>query len=166
MRSTSWYGGGGAMAVAERLSANFTRAEFACQDHCGFGLGPDDVSPRLVDGLQALRDRLGAAGCARPVRVLSGCRCVARNTLVGGGVHSRHLLGWAADIWVDGMTARELYAQVIEIPAFAAGGVGVSDEGGFVHVDVREGDLARQAAPDRPVRWCYREGKEAGWYEG
>ena len=135
-----------------RLSANFKAVEFACNCGCGYGLGSNDVSPRLVAGLQELRDRLG-----KPIHIDSGCRCVPYNLAKGGAAHSRHLLGWAADIRVDGMTARELYVVVLGIAAFSAGGVGVSDEGQFVHVDVREGDQL--------THWCYRGGKEVAWYD-
>jgi hypothetical protein len=51
------------------------------------------------------------------------------------------------------MTARQLYAIAAELPQFH--GFGVSDEGGFVHVDVREA----------PARWCYLGERETPWRE-
>ena len=127
-----------------KLSANFDSSEFACACKCGFST-PD---PRLVDGLQELRDDLGL-----PVILTCGCRCAQHNAAVGGAVRSQHVLGKAADIRVPGMTAREVYAMAAQIPAF--NGFGVSDEGNFCHVDVREA----------PARWCYRNGGEAPWHE-
>lgn len=127
-----------------KLSANFDSAEFACSCGCGYQ-SPD---PALVAALQALRD---AVSC--PVVILSGCRCAQHNAAVGGAVHSQHVLGKAADIRVPGMTARQVYAAAVETGAFR--GFGVSDEGNFVHLDVRE---------DR-ARWCYLKGAESPWHE-
>lgn len=122
------------------LTANFRRAEFACQCRCGF----DAVDVSLVTGLQALRDLIG-----RPIEILSGCRCKAQNAAVGGAVHSRHVFCKAADIRFAGMTARTLYTAAAEIAQFHD--FGVDDERGFVHVDVREA----------AARWCYSSGREA-----
>jgi uncharacterized protein YcbK (DUF882 family) len=128
----------------EQLSANFKRSEFACSCGCGYST-PD---PHLVEALQSLRDSIG-----KPVVILSGCRCAARNAAVGGAVHSQHVLGKAADIRVPGLTARKIYDAVACIPELH--GFGVSDEAAFVHVDVRE----------TPAKWCYLHGSEAPWHE-
>jgi uncharacterized protein YcbK (DUF882 family) len=130
--------------MSERLSAHFTREEFACRDGCGFNA----IDSRLVNGLELLRLQLG-----RPVEVLSGCRCPKHNAAVGGEPDSQHLLGKAADIRVGGMPARELYAAAVKVVQFR--GFGVDDERGFVHVDVR---LVG-------ARWCYRGGRQVAWYE-
>ncbi len=100
----------------------------------------------LVHGLQKLRDIV-----KRPIVVTSGLRCVAWNEKQGGSRLSRHLLGQAADIRVEGMSARMLYQYAIKVPVFH--GIGVSDEGQFIHVDIRFA-LAR---------WCYKNGKETAW---
>lgn len=52
--------------------------------------------------LQPLRDHF-----AEPVRISSGYRCQALNKLVGGVHNSQHILGQAADIYLDGDTKRE-----------------------------------------------------------
>ncbi len=130
--------------MTERLSANFTRSEFAC--HCGCGFAAPD--PALVTGLQSLRDALG-----KPVVVISGCRCARHNTAEGGARRSMHVAGKAADIRVAGMTARELYAAACQIPQFR--GFGVDDSRGFLHVDVRA----------LTARWCYRDGKQVAFVE-
>lgn len=52
--------------------------------------------------LQPLRDHF-----AEPVRISSGYRCQALNKLVHGVYNSQHLLGQAADIYLDGDTKRE-----------------------------------------------------------
>ena len=54
---------------------NFKVAEFACKCGCG----KNDIDQRIINMAQSLRDALGV-----PIRVNSGCRCEARNTLVGG----------------------------------------------------------------------------------
>lgn len=126
-----------------QLSKNFTREEFACKC-CGFSL----VDPMLIRGLQVLRDAL-----RKPVVILSGCRCERHNERVGGAKFSQHLIGRAADIRVEGMSARELYAKAKDIPMLR--GFGVDDERGFLHVDSR----------DVGARWCYRGGKQAPWFE-
>jgi uncharacterized protein YcbK (DUF882 family) len=129
--------------MSEQLTPNFRRSEFVCPCGCGF----DSIAAFLVTGLQALRDSI-----QRPVEVLSGCRCPAHNAAVGGAVHSRHLLGQAADIKAPGMTAREVYAAATRISQFR--GFGVDDERGFLHVDVRE----------TAARWCYHHGRETAWH--
>ena len=125
-----------------KLSANFRSDEFSCSCGCGYQT-PD---PALVAALQALRDSL-----ACPVVITSGCRCAAYNAQIQGAKASQHRLGKAADIRVPGMTARQIYDAARCIPGF--NGFGVSDEGNFCHVDVR----------DAPAKWCYRNGSETPW---
>jgi uncharacterized protein YcbK (DUF882 family) len=127
------------------LTKDFSRSEFAC--HCGCGF--DAVNPVLVEALQKLRDIIG-----KPVAIDSGCRCAAWNKKEKGADHSQHLLGNAADVRVAGLTAREIYRAAAGIIAFH--GIGVSDEGTFVHLDVRE----------HFVKWCYKNGKQVAWNAG
>ena len=127
-----------------KLSEHFNSTEFACRCGCGF----ETVDPALVEGLELLRLKLGAA-----VRITSGCRCLDRNREVGGSPASQHLYGRAADIVVPYLTGDELYKYARTIPAFSGFGVG----GGFLHVDVRTGAVAR---------WRYdREGRVIAWPE-
>lgn len=112
------------------LSKNFTKKEFACKCGCGFA----SPNPKLVEGLQALRDLLG-----KPIVISSACRCVSHNKAVGGEVNppSQHTRGAAADISVAGMSVSALAAAAEKIPVFKAGGIGQYPKKGFVHVDVR-----------------------------
>ncbi len=121
-----------APAADDRLTRNFRRREFACKCGCGF----DAVQLTLVAHLQTLRDVVGA-----PVRVLSGCRCWSHNKRVGGKTGSFHLLGKAADVTVEGMSAVELRAIAERLGLF--GGIGVYPSRGFVHLDTRR----------KPGRW-------------
>jgi uncharacterized protein YcbK (DUF882 family) len=128
--------------MTENLSTNFSRQEFSCGCGCGFA-NPD---PALVTGLQLLRDAV-----KRPVIIQSGCRCAAHNTKVGGAKRSMHVLGKAADIRVEGVSAVKLYQLTKRIPQFR--GFGVDVQRGFVHVDTR----------DVTAVWSYRNGKQVAF---
>lgn len=111
------------------ISKHFSRSEFCCRDGCG----RCDPSPRLVEVLERIRAITG-----RPLIVVSGCRCEARNKAVGGASRSRHLHCDAADIPPGRATVDQ---------AAAAGAVGIGSAGPWaVHVDVR---------PGGPARWRY-----------
>jgi len=116
------------------LSKNFSRYEFAC--HCGCGF--DQVDSVLVRALQTLRDRI-----ARPIHVLSGCRCRDHNQAVGGSPKSQHLIGRAADIMAVRLKPRDLAAVALGIEEFARGGIGIYPWG--VHLDVRPDGPSRRA---------------------
>ena len=141
------------------LTRDFSRAEFACKDGCGY----DAIDVALVDALQQLRDIIG-----RPLVVLSGCRCAAHNANVGGVGNSQHMLGKAADVhapswrpraaYSQPMSARALYAAAAKIPSFH--GLGVDDQRGFVHLDIRV-----LSPMQSPARWCYRNGAVIPWTE-
>jgi uncharacterized protein YcbK (DUF882 family) len=113
-----------------QLSTHFTRAEFAC--HCGCGAA--QVNPELIALLEQIR-----LAVDEPIHVLSGVRCVFHNAKVGGKAHSQHLLGNAADIFVDGLSPKQLHALIEQ--QFDTGGLGLYPT--FVHIDVRSGDKAR-----------------------
>lgn len=82
------------------LSKNFSRREFACKCGCGF----DDVSPKLANLVQEIRDELG-----KKIFIDSGCRCPTHNRRVKGVKNSGHLTGEAADIKAEGMKSLLLY---------------------------------------------------------
>ena len=117
----------------DRLAPNFQRYEFACRCGCGYA----DPTPALVAALQRVRNCMQAA-----VHVESGCRCKRHNLAVGGELDSQHLIGNAADIYVDGHFNR-LMVCVKADEAFAEGGVGVyamqlpERTRAWLHVDVR-----------------------------
>lgn len=110
------------------LTAHFSRSEFKCH-HCV----ATSASPQLLQIVENLR-----AIVRRPLKVVSGFRCVPHNGSVGGASLSRHLFGDAADLEVG-------YATVTQ--AEAAGAVGIGTKGRWVtHVDWRPGPR---------VRWVY-----------
>ncbi len=112
------------------LSRNFDRSEFRCK-HCLTLVGP---SPRLIDALQLLRDRVG-----RPLHVVSGYRCRTHNRRVGGSWRSQHVRGRAVDLPPG-------YATIGQAVASGFVGIGIRS-GHIVHLDVRPG-LAPFTFPD------------------
>lgn len=111
-----------------RLTAHFCLGEFASGD------GADEVlvHPALLHLLETVRAHFG-----RPVRINSGYRTVQHNRAVGGKPQSRHLLGMAADIAVEGTppAAVQTYAETLGV-----GGLGRYKT--FTHLDV-EGQYRR-----------------------
>jgi Peptidase M15 len=77
-------------------------------------------------------DRVRSLFGDRPVRVTSWLRPPAINKAVGGVVSSQHLLGWAADILVDGYSPSYVAKQLKES---WPGGLG--DSAAFTHLDLR-----------------------------
>ena len=106
-----------------KLSKNFDKWEFAC----GCGCGYDDISPKLVDKLQELRDLVG-----EPVIITSGCRCHAYNRHIGGVINSPHLEGLAADIQVEGVAPLTLAVIANRIPYIR---IGIYPK--HIHIDVK-----------------------------
>lgn len=103
--------------------SNFRIKEFACKD------GSDEilVDCELVEKLQIMRKHFG-----RPLIINSAYRTKEHNTAVGGTSNSQHLYGKAADIYISGVTMKEIadFAKAIDFR-------GVGTYKNFVHVDVR-----------------------------
>lgn len=111
------------------ISEHFSRHELACKCGCGF----DGFNPDLLPVLEDVRQHFSAS-----VVIDCACRCPAHNKAVGGGSHSQHLLGNAADIKVTGVSP-DVVATFLE-HAHPDGGIGRYNT--FTHVDVR-GTAAR-----------------------
>lgn len=136
---------------------HFSATELRCHGTGPDGIGPcpgcgnaNECGPTLVDALEALR-----AIVAVPIIIDDAYRCAVHNKAVGGVPNSEHQLGQAADIKIAGMTPVEMYRAALQVPAFANGGIGVSEsETGYIHVDVRP----------RVARWCYNlQGQQTIW---
>ena len=110
------------------LSEHFSREEMAC--NCCHGLPANGISQALLDGLEKLRTVIGN----KPINVTNAYRCQHHNFEIGGVRDSQHVLGKAADIWVDGYSAYYLGSVCREI----FDGVGIYIEDDFVHVDMRD----------------------------
>ena len=108
------------------LSKNFSRSEFACKCGCGQAI----INEELVDVLQRLRDYVEL-----PIRITSANRCEKHNANVGGVKDSKHIIGQAADIQVDGLEPETLY-RVLDQWYPSTYGLGVYNT--FTHIDVRK----------------------------
>lgn len=117
------------------LAPNIRVREFACGD------GSDAVliDQELVVVLQCIREHFG-----KPLHITSGYRTAVHNAAVGGSKNSQHLLGKAADFWVEGVAVATVaaYAESL-LPG--RGGIGrypkdakhPNRKTGWVHVDTR-----------------------------
>lgn len=109
----------------EKVGQHFKVKEFACKD----GSQVVFIDDHLVSVLDILRNQIG-----KPVIITSGYRTPTRNKDVGGARYSYHMRGMAADIRVNGMSAKEIANKLNEI---------VPNEGGiivyksWVHYDTR-----------------------------
>ena len=120
---------------ALHLTPHFRVREFACRD----GSDPIFVEEELAALLEAIRLHFGC-----PVAITSGFRTAAHNAAVGGSKSSQHLLGRAADFWVEGVPVATVadYAEKL-LPG--RGGIGrypkdaahPSRKTGWVHIDTR-----------------------------
>lgn len=118
------------MSANEMLSKHFSKKELACK-HCDKA----PIAKSLLTGLEKLR-----ALANRPLFVLSGYRCPEHNRREGGATNSMHIIGRAADIQADQLTAYELLGMVKQVTDFTGYGFYVAEH--FVHVDTRPGPLA------------------------
>jgi uncharacterized protein YcbK (DUF882 family) len=98
----------------------------------------------LAHELEGVRHKLGG----RPIKVTSGYRTARYNRGIGGTPGSRHVLAEAADIQVQGLTPKEVQAELADWP----GGMGYGES--FTHLDIRHLSRARPTT-HRRVRWHY-----------
>lgn len=116
----------------EKVGQHFKVKEFACKD----GSQVVFIDEHLVSILDILRNKIG-----KPVIITSGYRTPEWNAKCGGAKYSYHMRGMAADIRVNGMSAKELGNKLDEI---------IPDECGiivyksWVHFDVRAGKKYRK----------------------
>ena len=116
------------------LAPCFQVKEFACR-------ASDTIliDDELVVLLQCIREHFGAK-----VHITSGYRTAAHNAAVGGSKSSQHLLGRAADFYVEGVDVATVaaYAETL-LPS--RGGIGrypkdakhPTRKTGWVHIDTR-----------------------------
>lgn len=113
-----------------RLSAHFRVSEFACHGkRCCQKVLVDET---LVAALQAIRDHFGV-----PVTVNSGYRCEAHNRAIGGAAGSRHTMGMAADISVEGVAPAQVARFAEALGILGIGLYETAADGYFVHIDTR-----------------------------
>ena len=122
---------------AKQLSPAFRVREFRCRD----GTDTILIDEGLVVLLQCIREHFG-----KPVTITSGYRTAEHNAAVGGSKSSQHLLGRAADFYVEGVPVATVaaYAETL-LPG--RGGIGRYPKDaaypkrvtGWVHIDTRAG---------------------------
>ena len=109
----------------------FKKSEFACKCGCGF----DDINLKLVKILDQMREHYG-----RPIIITSGCRCKKHNTAVMGTQGSRHVLGKASDLYVQGIPVDEFleYAKdLVRRGVLRYTYTNNSNMNGVIHVDIQ-----------------------------
>lgn len=109
------------------MNRYFKREEFACKCGCGFAV----VDYELLEVLTSVREHFGNA-----VIINSSARCEAHNKAVGGADGSKHKLGIAADIFVKGFTAENVYSY---LDSKYPKKYGIGKYRTFTHIDVRAG---------------------------
>ena len=116
---------------ATRLSANFRVREFDCN---GKGCCSETkIDDQLVAYLQKIRDHFGAK-----VTVAAGYRCETHNAQVANAASkSRHILGMAADIKVEGVAPAEVAKYAESLGILGIGLYDTDQDGHFVHIDTR-----------------------------
>lgn len=109
----------------KKIGQHFKVREFACKD----GSQVVYVDDYLVSILDILRNKIG-----KPVHINSGYRTPEWNAKCGGAKYSYHMCGMAADIRVNGMSAKEIGNKLNEIVPDKCGIIVYNT---WVHFDVR-----------------------------
>ena len=123
-----------------KLTKNFNKSEFECKDGTQMTENQFKNIQELAKNLQVLRDELD-----EPVKITNAYRSPAHNQSVGGSKTSQHIVGKAADIYVDSLKPKELAKVIeglIEEGKMSEGGIGIYTRNKFVHYDIR-GEKAR-----------------------
>ena len=110
----------------------FKVKEFACKD----GSPIVFIDEYLWTTLSILRTKIG-----KPVIITSGYRTPSWNAKCDGAKYSYHMRGMAADIKVNGMSAKELAKELDKI---VPDGCGIIVYNSWVHFDVRNGKKYRK----------------------
>lgn len=109
----------------EKVGQHFKVKEFACKD----GSQVVFIDSYLVSILDILRNEVG-----KPVIINSGYRTPTRNKEVGGAKYSYHMRGMAADIRINGMSAKEIADKLNKIIPYECGIIVYNT---WVHIDTR-----------------------------
>lgn len=109
----------------EKIGQHFKVREFACKD----GSQAVFIDSYLVSILDILRNKV-----EKPVIITSGYRTPEWNKKCGGAKYSYHMRGMAADIRINGMTAKEIAKELNKIIPYECGII-VYDT--WVHIDTR-----------------------------
>ena len=118
-----------------KLSENFYISELKCNcGQCHIPLSVELMAKEHADNLEVIREYVGN----KPMTINSWYRCDRWNKAVGGVKSSKHRLGIATDIVIEGMTPDEVYEVIehlIDIGKIDEGGLGRYNT--FTHYDSR-----------------------------
>lgn len=138
MNASQYYVFDETLNPVEKVSPHFGVWEFKCKDNTRVIV----LDKALVELLEIIRLHYN-----KPLHINSGYRTVQYNaSLKNSSPKSQHILGKAADIWLNGVSPKQLYSWLDSSYPNSLG-IGIYDT--FVHVDVREGKS----------RWDYRTKK-------
>ena len=110
-----------------KLSKHFNDYEFTC--HCNNCILVDPPQ-ELLNVLEDVREHFG-----RPVTIMSGYRCEAHNSAVGGAKSSKHKKGIASDIIISGVTPNKVQKYLLKKYPRK---YGIGRYTYFTHIDVRK----------------------------
>ena len=125
----------------DKLSNNFIVREFACKD----GTPEVLICDRLIYVLQSIRDEFN-----KPVKIVSGYRTPAYNSMCGGAPKSQHIKGTACDISVAGVSN----FQIVNFVKKKLNWVSVGWYDNWVHIDTRN------AYGEPTQNWCEIKGEK------
>lgn len=115
--------GGAAREFIRGTMKHFTESELECRCGCGSLL----VDTELLKLLEQMRTIT-----AKPIRLVSCCRCEQHNAEVGGKKRSEHLTGQAADLSTPTSAHKWTYARLAFQLGVSRIGIGES----FIHLGV------------------------------
>ncbi len=116
---------------------------------------PPAVQPAMQRLVEVVLDPLRAA-LGRPVRVTSGYRAPAVNRAINGSPTSQHMLGEAADIKVEGLSAEALATAIVQLGLPVDQVIWYAPErGGHVHVSFTDTRPNRRQALHAPAGGGY-----------
>ena len=97
------------------LSTHFTLEELTVSNKAKSLKIDNTPTPEILENLKALALALELARSVigKPLKISSAYRCPALNMAVRGSKSSAHMLGYAADFTVDGMTPRQVCEKII-----------------------------------------------------
>lgn len=130
----------------EKVSEHFNSEEFEC-GCCRYAI----IDTTLVFALEQFRAWNGG----KRLIIKSGYRCPKHNDMIGGGVLSRHMMGYAADVQWDGCSEQLSnleWRKALKDKAEDMGIFGLGFGPVFLHIDV---DANRK----RLKTWEYFDGK-------
>lgn len=107
----------------------FKKEEFTCK--CGCGL--NNIQLKVVQVADEIREHFG-----KPAIVNSGTRCAKHNKEIGGVENSRHLVGKAIDLYVQGIDGGTLlnYTEQLVSQGKLRYTYRISENGNAVHIDI------------------------------